>query len=177
MKKSLLALLALAFCFVLVACDEDETGTSSNAGTTEKASSEDATPEGVYGLGDTFQFDGSSGLVELTFGTTITFTTVDNSFSDIDGEYVIVIPVTMTNVGEETGGLNMFDITAFGSSGTSLESVDAFFMDDDIRWGNDLRPGATLDSYLHILYDGDGEYVIEFGLFGDTPELVFDVQR
>ena len=146
----------------------------------EEANEEEGSPEGVYGLGDTFEFGGSSGLVELTFGTDITFTTIENQFSDLNGEYVIVLPVTMTNIDDETGSLNMFDISLFGSNGVSLDSVDLYFMDDNILWGSDLRSGATLDSYLHILYDGDGEYVIEFaaGLgFGDSAELVFQIQR
>jgi len=181
MKKLLLSSLILMFGLVLIACDNDDNG--ANEEPTEAEMTEaptEAAAEGVYGLGDTFQFEGSSGLVELTFGTGITFTTVENQFSDLDGEDVIVIPVTMTNVGDDTGSLNMFDITVFGSAGVSLESVDTFFMDDDIRWGSDLRSGASLDSYLHILYDGDGEYIIEFSAgfgLGDTVELVFQVQK
>jgi len=186
MKKSFKIIAVVVLAIIVLGAMLGGDDTSDDPATTDPITTETpATPtepnvEGGYGLGDTFQFDGSSGLIELTFGENITFTTVENQFSDLDGESVIIIPVTLTNIGDETGSLNMFDITVFGANGVSLDSVDAFFMDDDIRWGNDLRPGSSVESYLHILYDGDGEYVIEFAGgfgFGDTAELIFQVER
>jgi len=150
------------------------------ADSTDAAQDNDDSDQTVFGLGDTFRFNGSSGYIELTFEPNFTFAFIDNQFSENNGEEVIVIPVTMTNVGDETGRLNMFDVTIFGSNGSSLNSVDAHFTANSILWGNDLRTGASVSSYFHVLYDGSGEYVVEFASgfgFGDRVELIFEVSR
>lgn len=159
-KKLSILLSVLALSIVLLACGSDN----------------DRTAE----LGDTFQFDGSNGLVELTFEDNISFTHINNQFSELDGELVIVLPVTMTNIGDDVASLNLFDVTEFGSQGTSLESIDFLVDGDDIRWGSEILPGASLESYFHLLYDGSGQYMVRFAAgfgLGDSVDLVFQVQR
>jgi len=123
-------------------------------------------------LGSTFEFDD----FEITLGDSISWTTLENQFSDMDGSDVFYIPITLTNLSDETQGLNMFSYTLFGSAGTQLDSVSSFF-DDDVAWAGDMRPGATLESNLHILYDGDGEYYIEFDNWSESLEVMISVSK
>jgi len=130
-------------------------------------------------LGDTFTFDGSSGKMEITIGTGIEWFTVDNEYSDNYGDTVFRIPITVHNVGDETGGLNMFDFNFYGTNGTRLNDI-SFYFDDSVSEAGDMRAGATQESFMYILFDGDGEYVIEFEAgfgFGDKAEVVFNVQQ
>jgi len=134
-------------------------------------------PAGPVSFGDTFQFNGSSGRIELTFGTSVYWGAVTNSWSEHYGTSVFAIPVTIRNVSSETGGLNPFDFTAFGSDGLRLDSVGAGF-DYDIAWESNMRAGASQTGLFHFLFNGDGEYVIEFSAgfgFGDSQEVIFDI--
>jgi len=131
------------------------------------------------GLGETFEFDGLSGLLEITFGDELVWGQVTNSWSDLYGADVFGVLITVTNIGEETGSLNMFDFVQFGSYGLCLSSIGSSF-DDDITWSADMRAGATQEGFLYFLFDGNGEYAVEFSSgfgFGDNAEVVFNVQR
>ncbi len=101
----------------------------------------------------------------ISFKGENTYTTVDNEFSDYHENIVLRIPVIIKNIGDETGGLNSFSVTTYGSKGTELDSV--FYLFDD---GNDvytnLRPDASIEACFYVLYDGDGKYFISFGNFG-----------
>ena len=137
------------------------------------------TVDGAFTLGDSFEFNGSSGRIEITLGTDISWTEITNTWSEHYGATVFAIPVTITNIDTETGGINMFDISQFGSHGLRLRSV-GIFLDNDITMQGDMRPGATAEGNLYFLYVGDGQYAIEFtaGLgFGDFIEVVFDITR
>ena len=117
---------------------------------------------------EVFSFDGFN----IQFGNTINTTKLDNQFSDKNGSTVISIPVMITNASEETKSLNMFYVTEFGPAGTELDSVDAYYTDDDIRWGGDLRPGANKTGRLYFLYEGNGDYVIRFQKPGEQATEV-----
>jgi len=129
-------------------------------------------------LGDTFEFSSSSGEVEITLGADITWTTVENTWSQHYGAIVFAIPISIANIGTETGGLNPFDFNLFGSHGLRLDSAGT--LDGDITWAGSMRPGATQDGYLHFLYVGDGQYAIEFAAgfgFGDSQDVMFNITR
>ncbi|MDR2571581.1 MAG: DUF4352 domain-containing protein [Oscillospiraceae bacterium] len=133
--------------------------------------------DGAYKLGDSFDFSGSSGDVRISFGTSFVFSEITNNWSDHFGKTVFSIPVSVTNIDNETGGLNPFDFDLYGSNGLKLGSVGSSF-DDDITWEGDMRPGATMEGSLYFLYVGDGQYTIEFAAgfgFGDRVEVIFDV--
>jgi hypothetical protein len=137
-----------------------------------------ATPEAepannTLTFGDTFLFDN----LEITFNSDISFVVLENMFSDLDGSNVIRIPITITNRAETSHGLNMFYVSYFGPDGLALGSAWAFFSEDDVR-GVNMRPNATLNSYLHVLYNGDGDYYLEFSMFfGGKIEVRLPIQR
>ncbi|MCL2189860.1 MAG: DUF4352 domain-containing protein [Defluviitaleaceae bacterium] len=135
--------------------------------------------QGSIGLGDTFQFNGSSGQLEISFGTDVFWGKVENSWSQHYGVAIFAIPVTIRNIDTSTGGLNPFDFIKFAPNGLQLASVGAFF-DYDITWESTMRAGASKTGLIHFLYDGDGEYVIEFSAgfgFGDTAEALFYIVK
>lgn len=136
-------------------------------------------PEPSLTFGDRFQFNGSSGLIEIGLGTDVFWGEIDNSWSNHYGATVFGIPITVRNVSFGTGGLNPFDLTVFGSSGLILESVGTFF-DHDIALAGVMRAGASQTGLLYFLYDGDGEYVVEFSAgfgLGDSHEAIFQIER
>jgi len=106
----------------------------------------------------TFKFDD----LQITIGRTIEWVVLENRFSKHNGANVAKIPITIKNLKKETHGLNMFYVNYFGSKGTQLDKISTYFMEDDVLWAGDMRSGATLRSYMHILYDGNGDYYVEF---------------
>ena len=194
MKKTKFAyLLVLVFLFALSACDtpanevanlqiDTPNATQAEASDAGQTQPESATPPPQVGpltFGSAFQFNGSSGRIELTFGTDVFWGEVENSWSEHYGATVFAIPVTIQNISNSTGGLNPFDFTLFGSNGLSLSSVGSWF-DYDIAWESNMRAGASKTGLFHFLYDGDGEYVIEFSAgfgFGDSNEVIFEIEN
>ena len=122
-------------------------------------------------LGSTVVFDG----FEIAFGNKISPSKVNNRFSEHNGSKVIVVPVTVTTMGDETGSINMFYIKLFGSNGAELPGVSAYFDKDDIDFAGDLRPGASYDTSFHMLYDGDGDYYITLRSFSEEIEVLIPV--
>lgn len=114
-----------------------------------------------------FEFDGLS----ITFGSGFTTAVLENQFSDLNGSTVLVLPMSITNNSDETKGLNMFYYKAFGPSGTQLDDVSSYFMDDDVAWMGELRPGASAETLMHVLYEADGDYFISFDSFAEQIEV------
>ena len=70
----------------------------------------------------------------------------------------------------------MFYYSLFGSQGTELDGVSAYF-DDTVDYAGDLRSGASYTKYLYFLYDGNGTYAIEFNNWSDKVELEFEITK
>ena len=125
-----------------------------------------------YTFGSTFNFDG----LQITIGTEFGWATVDNRFSDLNGSKVIKVPVTIKNTSQKTHGLNMFYFDMYGSAGTSLQSVSAYF-DDSVDFAGDIRPGGSQNAYFYMIYDGDGDYFIEFDNLDSKIEVRLPISR
>ena len=122
----------------------------------------------VYTLGDTFGFND----LEITLGTSFIGKIFRNSFSVNDGRSVLAVPVTVKNLRADSHGLNPFDITLYGSKGTELENLAYSFEEDDVSFSGKMRSGVSQKGYLHFLYDGDGEYAVEFCSYMGEPTTV-----
>jgi len=125
-------------------------------------------PEPVLTFGSNFEFDDFA--IQIGYLDNVLWGTVNNRFSDLDGETVFKVPVTMTNNGTESGRLNTFRYNFFGSNGTRLDTVSSFFRDYCIS-RTDMRPGASAEGYFIFLFDGDGDYFIEFSRSRETLEV------
>ena len=117
-----------------------------------------------------FEFEG----LKISISPEYTFTTIENKFSDYFENPVIAVPVTITNVSEETKYLYSGDVELFNPAGISLDSIH-YLMDDGDDLFKDLRSGATQESYLYVLYDGDGDYYFEFQDFDYAIEIKYPV--
>ena len=126
-----------------------------------------------HALGDTFMFDG----FEITTGTTLSWGTVDNRFSEHNGKSVVLVPVTIVNKTDKTDSLNSFYVDFFGSKGTELDTVDSYFDEKTIFDYKDMRPGTSKEGYFCILYDGDGTYGIDFDNWGEETTIEFTVTK
>ncbi len=170
MKKSirLIALILVisifSFCAIGSGSNNDDEKTTNNAPISEavidNATSQEMTAENTikrYTLGDTFVFND----IEYTIGSSVSFTSVNNEFSEHNGKPVVRVPVSVKNVGTETKGPNFLDTTFYGSKGTNADDVGAYF-DDAVDEMGDMRPGATLEGAYYVLYDGDGVYGIDY---------------
>jgi len=130
-------------------------------------------PDKEYTFDDPFVFDG----LEFTFHSDFEWVTVNSRLSDLDGADVIRVPVEITNVSNESQEFNAWSATLFGPNGTELESVRWEFRDDDWSNAGSMRPGATITTYVHLLYEGDGFYFIELSDFRDTVEVKLPISR
>ena len=170
------AISALSVCLALAGCGSGKAKATVSASAASSASSafasaQTAQPAPVEpSLGSTVEFDGMA----IAFGDAYGTATLDNQFSDHFGATVIAMPVTITNNNSKTHGLNMFAVKAFGPQGTELDSVFTYF-DDDVRMMGDLRPGASSNGNLYFLYDGNGDYYLDFGFYRTDVEVKIPV--
>lgn len=75
--------------------------------------------------------------------------------------------------------LHLYDIILYNQynilkQGIELDGVSAYF-DENIDFAGDLKPGASYKSYFHILYDGDGNYSIDFDNYSQKVSVEFKV--
>ena len=186
MKKLLAFLFAMVMLMAFTACTvEEQPGDKKEDVTTEDSAEKETNPENTkaettepettaeekkeLSFGSTFTFDD----LEITIGNAenITWAKIENQYSDKNGADVIVLPVTVKNLKDETHSLNMFYYSFYGSAETELGSVSSYFSDTDIGFAGDMRSGASMTSAFHILYDGDGDYYIEFSQFYPTEKI------
>ena len=144
---------------------------ASTAAQTEAKSDAKAGGSQELGLGSTFEFDGFT----FTLGDSYETTTLENQYSDLNGKTVLVIPVTVTNNNSDTKSVNLFYFKAFGPDGNELAQCYTYYMDTDLLMAGDMRSGATKDSYLHLVYTEDGDYVIELEDFKTKLEIKIPV--
>lgn len=131
-----------------------------------------ASEKKIIGLGEMFTFDD----LEITLGKDISFTTLKNEFSEYNGKTVVKLPITVKNIKDETHGLNMFYYNVYGSNGTEVKTVTIYF-DNGIDEAGDLRSGASYTKYMYFIYDGDGQYAIEFDNWSSKVTVEFDVKK
>ena len=95
-------------------------------------------------LGDTFTFMGA----EITYGPSYEWLIINDPDSDKDGADVIKIPRTVNG---DDMPLNAFIVGYRGSKGDRLPQVGSYFNDDEDNGG-----------FVYLLYDGDGDYFIDY---------------
>jgi len=195
MKKAKWYVFVLIFLFILGACDgvandaaaegelpannQNEAPAQNQAQPEDTVREETVTHDGLVTFGDTFQFNGSSGNIEISLGSDVFWGELDNTWSQHHGATIFAIPITIRNISSGTGGLNPFDFTQFSPDGLRLDSIGSS-LDYDITWESNMRAGASQTGLLYFLYDDDGEYVLEFSAgfgFGDSQEVIFQIEQ
>ena len=179
MKICVTSIVTVMLTFALIGCGgAGDSGSSNNSNASNNSSNNNnnssnsnnsnnnTTPNEIT-FGVPFEFDG----LTITFGSEVTVKTLQNQFSSHDGATVAAVPVTVVNNSGNTHGLNMFYYSIYGPAGTKLDGVSAYFMEDDIDWAGDMRNGATLQTTMHILYVGPGDYYVEFSKPFDSKPI------
>jgi len=110
-----------------------------------------------FAFGETFEVRD----FEITIHEDVQWKLVDNYWSVFDGRYIMAFPTTVTNNGDSTNNLSSLHVRFYGPDGDALSRV-TFATDDDDIVPIMIDPGATMQGYIHVLYDGAGEYAIEF---------------
>lgn len=109
-------------------------------------------------------FDG----LQIEFTENVKVETVDNQYSEYNGAKAIGVPVTITNISDDTNFLNMFYLKLYGSNGVETDDLNSYFDDGNAIY-NKLRPGASVDGYIYIPYDGNGDYYVSFDNIVSDP--------
>lgn len=174
MKKIIIVL--IAGLLLVAGCGskkEEETSNKNSSQIQQEENSEESELDNGLSFNDTFEFDG----FELTIQSDIEWDTVKNQFSEQNGAEVMLIPMHIKNISGESKSMSMFSISLYGSSGVELDSVDSYF-DNTLGYdGVSLRDGTETDVYLAMLYDGDGDYYIEFSDFFNKIEVRLPISK
>jgi hypothetical protein len=126
-----------------------------------------------FSLGEMFEFEG----LEITFEDDISWGVIDTGRSDLDGEHYFFLPITVTNTSEESRRFP-WNVTTFDPNGREInQRINSLVENNDITRLGGIRTGATAESYFHILFNGSGEYVIEFDSWRNdiTLQVLFTV--
>jgi len=124
-------------------------------------------------LGDTFKFDG----LEITFGTDVRIVIHEsNSIFDMNKtKEVVRVPIAVKNIKEESNALKRWDLTFFGPQGIEIEDMSRHFS-DNIKNDN-IRSSVEIYYSLYFLYEGNGDYFIEFNDYGRKTEVKVPVTK
>jgi len=169
-SKIIWAVLIIIICIIAIAA---QSTTENSEPIISDSSPTTLVPNKEKTFGDLIEFDD----LEIVFWNDIEWTIVSNQFSDKDGMDVFLVSMTIKNTKEETHGLNMFYYTRYGSQGTKLDDVGTFF-DGEVGLVGNMRSGASQETFMAFLYDGDGDYHVEFStMFGDVIEVVIPINK
>jgi len=179
MKKFLLLAILVTAALTLAACEGNEA--APNAADPQAESQNQIVFPGeepdfeelplVFGhtLTETFQIWEQ---FEITFGDNISFVTIDTMPEDNDlrGFYnaeIAKIPITVTNISgsDIPGGLGFGSYRVYYFDGDRQDTYVVFLdelYDNIIVSHNDLPAGATVESYLPIVFTGNGDYWLRF---------------
>ena len=134
----------------------------------------------LYDPGDTFIFD----EFEITIGDSVEWIVLEHhdEESPLHGADAVRIPITFTNLSDETRRFSLFALTIYGAEGVGLPNISSILWRDEWMYAGsagDMRSGATIsDRYLYFLYDGDGYYYISFSIWSEaTREVKIYVSR
>jgi|GEM_PF-3020482 len=118
----------------------------------------------------------------ITIHDEIAWTVFADQTSAFNGHAVFYLPISITNLGEQSRRFSGVSHRTYGPDGLRLSDVFRSFRRDVVHADTvEMRPGATVAHYVHVLYNGDGEYVIEFypnqNGSRELVEFVFQVQK
>lgn len=173
----ILGIIAIVFIFVQLGKGDNATptdGTPSGDASTSKPSTKSEKSDDKLTLGSTFTFSD----LEITVGTELSFDKVDNQFSEQHKATVVVLPLSVKNIDDESNGLSSLTYTFYNPDGVELTGVDHLFEGNGFTEGWKIRPGATKEVELQFLYEEDGEYqMVIKKIFGKETVLYIPVKK
>lgn len=159
MKKIIAIFFFVSIALSLTACKESDNDTSSaNA-------EQNALPS--Y---EVFTFNN----FEITLVDNAEIVTFKRFEWSTEEESAVRVPITLTNLNDDSNILNSQRVNFFGPNEVEVRSFHSFFDDNIIN--ERIRGGATVDSHLYFEYVGNGDYFIEFmSILGESHEFTVSV--
>jgi hypothetical protein len=164
--KKIFIILAVLMVLVLSGCFSSKNESLDNLVSlmmenypSEDSNDEEAMKNLTYG--STFNFND----LEITIGESASVVNNGREGSFFSSSYVsdyVKLPIKIKNIADFSNELNSFDCNFFGPKGIAVINGMGSFEDERIE-NTSIRPGVVLEGFTYFLYDGDGEYVIEFG--------------
>lgn len=118
-----------------------------------------------YSYGSTFTYKGAVSTFEITIGSSASIITAHKYLIQegyCSSGYAVKVPITIKNVGTETGYLSDgLDYSLYSGDGTEVPWQFTITYDDCYD-SDSLRPNGSITKYFYFNYTVDGEYVIEF---------------
>lgn len=164
-------ILAILPIFVKLANDKKEPNWTINDNIDIK--DEDDDNDSDESLDEAFEFND----LELTVGSDYEITTVNKSYSSYNGKEVVKLPITVKNLSDEDNHLNMFYYTVIGPNDERVSTAVSIYFDDACDYAGDLESGESYDKYLYFIYDGDGEYKIEFDNYSEEKTIELEIEK
>ena len=129
-------------------------------------------------------------VIEYTVEEPFTFNNLETTFhsnisweritlpGENENQYVVVMPITVTNIGNIPNTINMIFYSIYGPNETEVDSLAMFFPNNNIEYAGHIEPGETIQSNIHFLFDGNGEYTILFNdYFFERIWVVFQIEK
>lgn len=176
----LYSILSLAGCSNTVSDSSSKVTDTSSTNSAMESDVQSTADSSVQSNSETAESDSSDSVIfddfKISIDTERAMNTyvIDNQFSELNGRKVYAVPMMIENTGSETKGINIFYVKAFGSSGTELDSVYAYFTEAQDFY-KEMRPEAKIQTAYYMLDDGSGEYCIVFKNFTEEKELFINI--
>lgn len=126
-----------------------------------------------FGFGDTFTFDG----LKITFINEPEWTNINNVYSSLNKAEVFKIPMILENVSEEKHNLNIYTYEQKSPKGEELDKFLSAYFKDDFSYLGKIQPGIRVNTYMYFLYDGDGEYILEFDKYPSNAKVSLNITK
>jgi len=164
MNKLIKILFVFIFCISLIGCsskeNNNETTLADQQELQEEVEQEEEQEEAdknmiTVSYGESFIFDD----MEITFQNEISWHTIENQYSDINGAETFAVAITVTNKKNEANYLKISEFRQYDPNG---ELQDPMALLNDLSWASELNSGETLEAQIQFIYEGNGEYTIMF---------------
>lgn len=139
----------------------------------QKVEFDNATVEKAnYGFNETLNFDSLS----ITFTGVTLWTEVANHYSDHFRKPVFYLNMKVLNNQNTPHSLDMLSYTIYGPNGHSICSVSTYF-EGTVDYADEILPGQELVTFLPVLYQTHGDYLIVFEKGSDYVVAKLNVNR
>jgi len=119
-----------------------------------------------YSFGDTAEFETKA----ISLGSDVTWV-------EADGEEAFKLPVVITNLDDENEAITGFFWATYGPEGEINVTMDHLF-EGSLSSYDYIPPGESLDSFIVVKFEGDGEYHLTFSNYRDeTVDIRLDIAR
>ena len=114
-----------------------------------------------YSPGSTFELSDRYWNFKYSIGKNYSFETVEEENSSHKGELAVVVPVTITNIGDTPADLSGVRIGLYHPSGQKSYYTVWFVYDDEDQKNASIQPKDSISGAFYFTFTGNGNYNIE----------------